>query len=396
MMRVHTCLCFLILVAIVLPLQMQAQVIFGTNNYIEYQVGQLPIVISVPHGGALTPAGIPDRTCNNPTTVTDANTEQLGRQIDSAFVARTGCHAHMIYCHLQRAKLDCNRNLADGACGNATAGVAWQEFYDFVDSAQALALAQFGGNAFYIDLHGHGHTQQRLELGYLLSGNELAFADSVLNSPTYVDYSSIRALVASNVHALPHVELLRGAYALGTLLGDAGYPSVPSQQIPNPGSDPYFSGGYNVANHTSYVPSIATNGVQIECNFAGVRDSYLSRRSFADSLVASLLQYLDYHLAVTVGGCGATAQEPVAAMHAPRVSPTLISSVGQTVQVSGTDLAGHAWQLLSLTGSSLDAGVIDAANQIHFTKALPTALMVLVLQGPSQPYAFRLMVVNQD
>lgn len=32
------------------------QTIEGTNGYVSYTEGQLPIVISVPHGGALSPA----------------------------------------------------------------------------------------------------------------------------------------------------------------------------------------------------------------------------------------------------------------------------------------------------------------------------------------------------
>ena len=52
----------------------QAQVQFGANNYIEFHQGNLPIVISVPHGGSMQPATIPDRTCNSAVTVTDENT----------------------------------------------------------------------------------------------------------------------------------------------------------------------------------------------------------------------------------------------------------------------------------------------------------------------------------
>ena len=54
---------------------------FGTHNYIEYVPGELPVVISVPHGGALSPASIPDRTVG--TTVTDSNTIELVRAIST-------------------------------------------------------------------------------------------------------------------------------------------------------------------------------------------------------------------------------------------------------------------------------------------------------------------------
>jgi N-formylglutamate amidohydrolase len=283
---------------------LNAQIIYGANNYTEFHKGTLPIVISVPHGGSIAPSIIPNRTCSSAVTVTDANTIELARQIDSAFVAATGCHPYMVYCNLARTKLDCNRNKASGACGNLSAETAWDEFHSFIDSAQASAKAQFGGKAFYLDLHGHGNPIQRIELGYLLYDTELALSDNILNTSQYVGYSSIQNLVATNVNAYSHAQLLRGNFALGTLLANRNYPAVPSLQIPAPGlSNNYFSGGFNVANHTSYLVGNSVNGVQMECNFSNVRDTYSHRKAFADSLVVVMIQYLAIHQNISVTNC---------------------------------------------------------------------------------------------
>jgi N-formylglutamate amidohydrolase len=311
-----------ILLSLIICSKSYGQIIFGTNNYIEYRQGNLPIIISVPHGGNLTPSSIPNRTCNSAVTVTDANTIELARQIDSAFVNATGCHPYIIYCHLHRSKLDCNRNIADGACGNAEAETAWNEFNNFINSAQSLAQSQFGGKALYIDLHGHGNSIQRLELGYLLYDTELANTDSVLNTSEYVGYSSIQNLVATNVNTYTHSQLLRGPFALGTLLGNAGYPSVPSQQIPFPGTTTnYFSGGYNTAHHTSYVTSNTVNGLQMECNYANVRDSYMSRKLFSDSLVSVIQKFLIKHQTINFSNCTLTSIEPVNSLDDLLISP---------------------------------------------------------------------------
>jgi Secretion system C-terminal sorting domain len=313
---------FLMLVLHCITLSSFAQIIFGANNYTEYHIGNLPIVISVPHGGNLAPTSLPNRICNNAVTVSDANTIELAQQIDSAFVNTTGCNPHMIYCHLKRTKLDCNRNISDGACGNAIAENAWHEFNDFIDTAQKRAQNQFGGNAFYIDLHGHGNAIQRIELGYLLYDNELAYTDNVLNTNQYVGYSSIQNLVANNANNYTHAQLLRGNFALGTLLGNAGYPSVPSMQIPFPGiNNNYFSGGYNTANHTSYVPSITVNGMQIECNFTNVRDTYSNRKLFADSLVAVIINYLNIHQNLSFANCGALLLPKINAINEIKIFP---------------------------------------------------------------------------
>jgi hypothetical protein len=277
------------------------QVVYGTNNYVEYRPGSLPLVISVPHGGSLTPSSIPDRTCNNPVLVTDANTIELAESIDSSLYAVTGCRPHMIICHLDRSKLDCNRNLADGACGNSDAETAWTEFYNFIEQAQN------GEKIFYIDLHGHGNPIQRIELGYLLYEDELEFSDATLNSSQYIAYSSLQHLVASNVNGQQHTDLLRGEFALGTLLANLGFPAVPSQQDPFPGiGSNYFSGGYNTANHTSYAIGNLIDGVQMECNYTGVRDSHQNRVDFADALSEALIQFFDHHTALQINNseCG--------------------------------------------------------------------------------------------
>ena len=57
------------------------EVVFGKDNYIEYQIGTLPIVISVSHGGKLSPMAIPDRTCNDPVYATDVYTIETALEI---------------------------------------------------------------------------------------------------------------------------------------------------------------------------------------------------------------------------------------------------------------------------------------------------------------------------
>ena len=263
---------------------------FGQKNYIEYIAGNLPIIISAPHGGKLKPNDIPDRVCNNPTTVTDLNTNELALEIDTAFVNLMGCHPHLILTHLARTKLDANRDLADGACGNPEAENAWTEFHNFLDTAKKYVNKQYQ-KGFYIDLHGHGHAIQRLELGYLLTGNDYNKLDVELNAPAFINKSSLKNLIPNNLLNLTHADLLRGDQALGTLLMDKGYPSVPSKAIPTPGNDVYFDGGYNTENYTSAVGG-TIDGVQIECNLTGVRDTKANRKKFAENLALVMQQYL--------------------------------------------------------------------------------------------------------
>lgn len=265
---------------------------FGRNDYIEYIAGNLPLIISVPHGGALTPSEIPDRTCGDE-TVTDSYTIDLGREISEAIHDITGCYPHVIICNLKRTKLDANRDLAEAACGNPWAEIAWNEFQQYIDTASYI-ITQESGKGLFIDLHGHGHSIQRLELGYLLSATQLRYSDYTLSTTTYVNYSSIHNLVNNNVTNLSHSELLRGMGSLGTLFAIKAYPSVPSIDDPFPlVGETYFGGGYNTERHGSKTEG-TIDGIQIECN-QDVRFVSTARKEFAIKTAEVFLNYLTMH-----------------------------------------------------------------------------------------------------
>ncbi|MBL7828010.1 MAG: hypothetical protein JNJ57_15375 [Saprospiraceae bacterium] len=267
---------------------------FGANNYVEYIAGNMPIILSAPHGGLLSPASIPDRDCSGCSTVNDFNTQELARALANSMYERTGCHPHLVINRLHRRKLDANRDLPEAADGNPTAGQAWTDFHNFLGGAKNTVTWTFG-KGFYVDLHGHAHTIQRLELGYLLNSDELRLPDDSLNNNTYTGYSSIQNLAENNAQNLSHADLLHGEQSLGELLHDRGYAATPSftDPAPDPGED-YFSGGYNTARYGSYNGG-AIDGVQIECNRTGIRDSLTQVERFADTLAVALIDYIERH-----------------------------------------------------------------------------------------------------
>ncbi len=268
---------------------------YGRSNYVEYIGGDLPVIFSAPHGGALTPAEIPDRVDDgsdpNFTTVTDSNTEETARALQGVFENTFGHSPHVIICRLKRTKIDCNRSLDQGVVSNNIyATQAWNEFQNYINTGSNAAVA-LNGRGFYIDQHGQGHTIQRLELGYLLTSSQLGLSDSTLNSSTYRNQSSIRTLgtLVSNQYAIPFSQILRGSNSFGGLMVTRGYPSVPSPAMPDPGSgNPYFDGGYNTDAHTSSGGGGPVDGLQIEANLAGVRDTAANRTNYAIAVAQSL------------------------------------------------------------------------------------------------------------
>lgn len=264
---------------------------FGREQYIEYIAGNSPYIVSAPHGGSLTPSEIPDRTSGE--TVTDSNTRELVRAMGAAVFAREGRYPHIIICHLRRTKLDANRDLSEALEGsNPYAIQAWKEFQSFIDTAKQTVVRQFG-KGFYVDIHGHGHEIQRLELGYLLSSFSLSLSDNALNGGTYGTSSSIRSLIP--LSGITFSQLLRGPNSFGSMFESRGFPAVPSATQPNPGSALYFSGGYNTARHGSSSGG-SISGVQIECNMTGVRDTDESRKKFAGAFAEAIDGYTGLHM----------------------------------------------------------------------------------------------------
>jgi hypothetical protein len=263
---------------------------FGRNSYVEYIAGDLPIIITAPHGGSLVPSEIPDRTGTDVTTVRDTNTEELARTIGNVFDNRAGGRPHIIIMRLRRTKIDANRDIGEAVKGNRLAGRAWIEFHAFIEAAKAAVIAEHG-TGFYIDLHGHGHAIPRLELGYLLSSPTLALSDAEIDA-IYEDSSSIRTL--SHRSPTTFAEILRGSASLGALFADEGYASVPSPAAPNSVGAEYFAGGYNTERHGSRDGG-PISGLQIETHFAGVRDNQASWERFAEALVDVMDAYMAHH-----------------------------------------------------------------------------------------------------
>lgn len=306
---------------------------FGRNNYIEYVAGNAPLIYTAPHGGSLTPAEIPDRTgvgCGGTaTTGADLNTRELALAMQTRHFARFGNYPHVIINNLHRRKLDANRDILEGACGDAEAQLAWSEFHDFVNVARSAVIARHG-KGWYVDLHGHGHEIQRLELGWLLSAAALRLSNTQLDtSLSLEDSSSFQAI--SRQSPLGFAALLRGASSLGTLYAANNFPSVPSSADPYPQSgESYFSGGYNTARHGCGAEASGLGGstggnicgVQIEANFTGVRDTDANRTRFGDVTAVVLQQFLATHWALDVSTGRSFAS--VVPVKKPKGSPRLL------------------------------------------------------------------------
>jgi len=263
-----------------------------TTGFLAFVNGTAPLVIVAPHGGSLKPVNIPDRTCAGCETDADLNTEDLAQRVVDAFALRTGKRPFLALNHLHRIKFDGNRDLDEATGSHAILNGVWNTWQDNLDSATARAARLNGGRGLYIELHGHGHPIARIEVGYLLTDAQLRTSDAVLSAGLAMRQSSIARLVIDTKSGATDVALLRGAPSLGALLYGAGYPAVPSpsDQAPKVGES-YFNGGFNTVRHGS-LNGGATDAIQMECNYGGIRDSAANRAAFASALAAILEEYL--------------------------------------------------------------------------------------------------------
>ena len=262
------------------------------SPFIEYHKGELPIIFTAPHGGREKPDHIPDRVTGN--FAFDTNTEELAQTISEVFQQRCGKAPHLLICKLTRAKVDCNREIGEGA-GNQTEAInAWNTYHRSIDSALETILKTYP-TALLIDLHGHGHKEERIEIGYCHNPRILSLTDPEFNQPTTIAAGSIETFAKTTTSS--YVDLIRGPQSLGSLLEKGGFPSTPSSSVRLP-PPPYFNGGYTTKTYGTLDRKCAA--IQLETNYTAVRDNDANRTRFANALYDALKTYLAAHTQLTL------------------------------------------------------------------------------------------------
>ncbi|MDB6007240.1 MAG: hypothetical protein JWR15_4227 [Prosthecobacter sp.] len=261
------------------------------ETYIEVRPGSLPIILTVPHGGSLKPSNVLARRYG--VTGTDSNTIPLAEMIIEELAARYGGKPHAIISRLHRTKLDPNRDLEEAAQGDPVAVAAWHRFHDSAQKACNTVMKK-SGVGLLLDLHGHRHLDQRVELGYLVKADILKHSDAELNADAALIASTcIRDLDKRSPQSF--AELVRGPQSLGGLLEYRGFRCLPSPSKTNPAFlAGYFSGVYDVTAHGSSNGG-TVSAIQLECPWYNVRDVPENQRRFAIALADSLGVYFEVH-----------------------------------------------------------------------------------------------------
>ena len=272
-----------------------------TLGYVDYLAGNTPVIITVSHDGTLTPSSIPDRTYG--VTTRDMNAQKVAERFAYHFVQRSGgLFPHVIVSNLHRTKLDPNREVVEAAQGNLGAVQAYNAYHKFIQTAIDTVETYFNSGVL-LDLHGHGHDIQRLELGYLLDSNDLDLGNVQINAPTYAEKSSISQI--TSLSPATFSEVLRGPTSFGGLIVTKSYTyssagtgsvvytfdAVPSTTSSSPGTDPYFTGGYTTSTYA--VGEI--NVIQIEANYDRARDTARAYGALGSAIEEALFDFYREH-----------------------------------------------------------------------------------------------------
>ncbi|CAD5125003.1 DgyrCDS13243 [Dimorphilus gyrociliatus] len=285
-------------------------VLHGQDSLTTYYVGNMNLIITVPHNGQKAPVNISDRTkgctdqnnncvwSNNCSpqsssckaiTIGDGYTKNIAMKCYNRVHELTGLYPHMIISELRRVKMDPNREINEATFGDPIAIQVYNDFHGFIDQAKN----SFSEHGLLIDMHGQTHPEQWIELGYLISKHKLV--NNILDPST----SSIKSL-NSRFNNISFESLLRGSNSFGKLLNDYSYNVVPSPNNPDPtASGNYYSGGFITKTYGSSNCG-NTDAIQIEAP-KSIRFNSSIRNKFARDLGDVIVTFMQtyYGLAKT-------------------------------------------------------------------------------------------------
>lgn len=265
--------------------------VYEKGNGVRMIVGddKCPIILSSPHDGIVLPASMPERDHPDATTVRDLYVSDLTLKTAAAIFEKTGMRPHVIINDIARSRMEPNRSLAETFHKSEEANDAWKAYHNFIKIARQIVMTHVG-KGLYIDMHGHAHTKQRVEVGYIVSKANLNTDDFALDKLSST--SSIYALAQKSTYSFSN--LIRGDHAFGTLLTNEGLPAIPSKQDPSPYGDDYFNGGYCTYTYGS-INGGELSSFQLGTNGAGLRNTPDQRTTSGMKLANTILLYMKIH-----------------------------------------------------------------------------------------------------
>lgn len=126
--------------------------------------GNLPIVLTAPHGGQRAIAGVPPRTAPGAIVTADGRTLELAEAVADRLKVLLGQEPYLVAARFHRRHLDANRKEAD-AYGDSRAGPHYATYHARIREYVAEVRQRFPGGAILLDIHGQATDPDTLHRG---------------------------------------------------------------------------------------------------------------------------------------------------------------------------------------------------------------------------------------
>ncbi|MBL8865155.1 MAG: N-formylglutamate amidohydrolase [Planctomycetia bacterium] len=233
------------------------------------QTGELPILLSAPHGGRKPIPDCPVRAGKNVplfVTVNDTNTDLLARKVADEIEKAMKAKPYLVIAHFERKYADVNRPEANGV-EHAAAKPYYRAYHEFLKDSRA-AIQKDWGRGLVIDLHG-----QAADANAIFRGT-----NNLQTTKHLVDRFGKTALT--------------GKTGFFGLLAKAGYTITPANDA-DAKEDPRFSGGYIVATYGSKTDG-SVDAIQLE--LGGQVRTRIGMDPFAKNLAAAIATFAKEYL----------------------------------------------------------------------------------------------------
>jgi glutamine amidotransferase-like uncharacterized protein/N-formylglutamate amidohydrolase len=246
------------------------------GNWIEVQTGELPIVLSAPHGGSLELPGIPERKGEGMATGgagfftgRDGGTEELAREVSNAIESRFGKLPFMVLSKVHRRYLDPNRP-PEIAFEDPRVKPVYEHYHSTLAAYCRQVTERFQAGVL-IDIHGQGSKRDTVFRG----------------TKNGLTVTRLRKAFGEESHV--------GANSLFGLLNSRGWTVHPTPLDDKEQSG--YTGGYIVQTYGSH-QALPIDAMQLEF---GAEYRVPSRRALtAEVLADSLAEYATAYLKIRV------------------------------------------------------------------------------------------------
>lgn len=250
-----------------LAFQATAPAEFRATDYVIVRRGEIPIVLSAPHGSTRIVPGVPLRqggpNIQQFTTVLDTWTMETTEAIDLAIQREFGKRPFVIIADFSRKQCDANRDLANGAESEGGRAL-WKAYHDALRAA-ADEVRRGWRAGLLLDIHGQGESP-----------------DLVIRGTR--QFRSVSRLV--RVHGR---EALLGPNGFLGALANLGWNIEPAVTATNQ-HEHRFDGGYITASMGSHQPE-GIDTIQLELGSVMRRSE--NRARFARDLARALRRMVD-------------------------------------------------------------------------------------------------------